>query len=127
MYPDADTRAKFKYPLGGLMQLQHIVTHDQLLHPTMLDATGEECIIVIKNGAATGLKFGRTTGIESFLREYKGDAIHSTSREIAVYPRGLWADFTDVTYVSAYAFLEERIKKVFPHSYLFPTPNPNRA
>lgn len=29
----------------------------------------------------------------------------------------------DVTYVSAYASLKECIKKVFPHSYLFPIRN----
>ena len=86
MYPDPKTRAKFKYPSGGLMQLRHIVTYDELRHPTMLDANGEVCLIVIKNGATTGVTLGRATSIESFVREYKDYAIHSTSREIAVYP-----------------------------------------
>ena len=158
MYPHAETRAKFKYPPGGLMQLRDIVTYDELRHPTMLDANGEECLIVVKNGATTGVTLGRATGIESFVREYKDYAIHSTSRQIAVYPYsnkdGAFSapgdsgsvvgdanhrivgmltggagqtDSTDVTYVSAYASLNERIKQAFPHSYLFPIRNPTQA
>jgi len=158
MYPHAETRARFKYPSSGLMQLQKIVTYEELRHPTMLDANGEECLIVAKNGAATGFTLGRATGIESFVREYKDYAIHSTSREIAVYPysnkdgafsapgdsgsvvgdanygivgmltggAGL-TDSTDVTYVSAYVFLNEGIKQAFPNSYLFPSRNPTHA
>jgi hypothetical protein len=38
MHPLALTRAKFKYPPGGLTQLRNIVTYDELRHPTMLDA-----------------------------------------------------------------------------------------
>ncbi|KDQ61043.1 hypothetical protein JAAARDRAFT_709558 [Jaapia argillacea MUCL 33604] len=154
MYPDAETRTNFKYPRGGLMQLRKIVTHDELRRPTMLDANGEDCIIVVKNGSTTGATLGRVSGIESFVREYKDYAIHSTSREIAVYAYsnkdGAFSapgdsgsvvgdanysivgmliggagqkDSTDVTYVSAYAFLDERIKKAFPNSYLFPIRN----
>jgi len=52
----------------------------------MLDANGGECIIVVKNGATTSATLGRATGIESFVREYKDYAIHTTSMEIAVYP-----------------------------------------
>jgi hypothetical protein len=118
----------------------------------MLDTNGEECFIVVKNGATTGVTLGRMTCIESFVREYKDYTIHSTSREIPVYSysnkdRAFSApgdsgsvvgdansrivgmltggagldDDTDVTYVSAYASLNECIKKAFPHSYLFPT------
>src|ERR1700722_2351321 len=86
MYPDAKTRAKFKYPSSGLMQLRSIVTYDELRRPTMLDANGETCLIVVKNGATTGVTLGCATGIESFVQEYKDHTIHSTSREIAVYP-----------------------------------------
>ena len=46
MYPDAKTRAKFKYPSSGLMQLRSIVTYDELRRPTMLDANGEACLLV---------------------------------------------------------------------------------
>ena len=86
MYPDAETRANFKYPFRGLMQLRGFVDSDGLRHPTMRDANGEECLIVVKNGASTGATLGRATGIESFVREYKDHGIHSTSMAIAVYP-----------------------------------------
>jgi len=154
MCPDAETCANFKYPLDGLMQLQDFVKDGELCRLTMLDENGEDCLIVIKNGTATGVTFGRASGIESFVREYKDYAIHSTSVEIAIYPYnykdGAFSapgdsgsvvsdvnghiigmliggagktDSTDVTYVSAYHFLDERIKKAFPNSHLFPIPN----
>ncbi|KAF8342912.1 uncharacterized protein EI90DRAFT_804213 [Cantharellus anzutake] len=154
MYPHAETRADFKYPRGGLMQLRDFVKDGELRHPTMLDANGEHCFIVVKNGATTAVTLGRATGIESFVREYKDYAIHSTSMEIAVYSYshkdgafsasgdsgsvvgdansrivGMltggagWNNSTDVTYVSPYYFLDERIKKAFPNSYLYPIPD----
>jgi len=33
-------------------------------------------------------------------------------------------DSTDITYVTPYYFLNERIKKAFPNSYLYPITNP---
>lgn len=75
-----------KYPLDGLLQLRDIVKEDELRHPTMLDANNEECLIVVKNGNATGATIGRATGIESFVREYNDHGIHLTSMELAIYP-----------------------------------------
>jgi hypothetical protein len=83
MYPHAETRAK--YPFDGLLQLQDFVKDGELCYSTTLDANGEECLIVVKNGAGTGLTLGRASSIESFVREYKNHAIHSTSMEIAIY------------------------------------------
>ena len=68
------------------MLFRSFVKDGELRCPTMLDANGEKCFIVVKNGAATGVTLGRATGIESFVREYKDYAIHSTSMEIAIYP-----------------------------------------
>lgn len=158
MYPHVETCTNFKYPRDGLMQLRDFVKDGELRHPTMLDANGEQCLIVVKNGAATGVTLGRATGIESFVREYKDYAIYSTSMEIAVYPYshkdGAFSargdsgsvvgdansrivgmltggagqtDSTDVTYVSPYYFLDGRIKKAFPNSYLYSIPNPTQA
>src|SRR5438552_18874869 len=86
MYPHAETRTNFKYPRGGLMQLRDFVKDGELRRPTMLDANGEECLIVVKNGATTGVTLGRATGIESFVRNYNEYGIHSTSMEIDIYP-----------------------------------------
>jgi hypothetical protein len=85
MHPHAETRTNFKYPPGGLIQLRDFVKYDELCHPTMLDANGEECLMVIKNGTTTGLTVGRATGIKSFVRQYKDYEIDSTSMEVAVH------------------------------------------
>ncbi|KAI1781865.1 hypothetical protein LXA43DRAFT_977865 [Ganoderma leucocontextum] len=121
-------RAKFKYPRGGLMQLRDIVTYDKLGQSTMLDTNGEECLIVVKNGATTSVTLGRATSIESFVRD-PINAIHSTSREFAVYPYSnmdgaFSAPGDSAGSVVAYAFLNERIKQAFPHSQGRPLPDP---
>ena len=64
MHLNAGQRSKFKY-LSGSFAIR---------------------LLVVKNGATAGVTLGRATGIESFVREYKGYAIHLRSREIAVYP-----------------------------------------
>lgn len=151
MHPHAESRTSFEYPFEGLLQLRDVVKEDELRHPTMLDANGEECLIVVKNSNTTGVTFGRATGIESFVREYDAHGIRSTSMELAIYPYSYKdgafsapgdsgsviadaksrivgiltggtgkADCTDVTYASPYYWIEERIKKAFPDSYLYP-------
>lgn len=157
MYPD-ETNTKFKHPPHGLMQLQGFFKEDELCHPTTLDANRELSLIVVKNGGATGVTLGRATSIKSFVREYKNDAIYSTSMMIAIYSYSYedgafsapgdsgsvvagtdgrivgmltggagQSNYTDVTYVSAYHTLDERIKKAFPSYHLFPIRNPTPA
>lgn len=82
---DPAARNSFEYPFDRLLQLQDVVKEDELRHPTMLDANDEECIIVVKNGNATGVTIGRASGIESFVREYDGNDIRSTSIQLAIY------------------------------------------
>ncbi|KZP05506.1 hypothetical protein FIBSPDRAFT_967210 [Athelia psychrophila] len=150
MHPHPEGRSSFKYPVGGLLQVKGIVKENEIRQPTSLDANGEECLIVIKNGMKTGVTIGRGTGIESFVREYDND-IKLTSTEIAIHTYnhnagafsgdgdsgsivvdglgrivGLLtggtgsAVSTDVTYVTPYFWVEEKIKKAFPGSYLYP-------
>ncbi|KAF8591707.1 hypothetical protein K439DRAFT_1610995 [Ramaria rubella] len=78
----------FKYPFDRLFQLQDILKENELRHPTMLDANGEECLLVIKSSNSTGVTIGRGTGIMSFVREYFEDATLKTSMEVAIYPYG---------------------------------------
>ncbi|KAI0066814.1 hypothetical protein BV25DRAFT_1905334 [Artomyces pyxidatus] len=134
MYPHSETRANFKYPPGGLMQLRNIVTYDDLRRPTMLDANGEECIIVVKNGAATGVTLGRATGIEEtavYPYSHKDGAFSAPGDSGSVVGDANYgvvgmliggaghADFTDVTY--------EGIKQALPNPYLFPIRDPTQA
>ena len=86
MHPHPEGRSSFKYPVGGLLQVKGIVKEEEIRQPTLLDANGEECLIVIKHGKSTGVTIGRGTGIESFVREYHDYGIKSTSMEIAIYP-----------------------------------------
>ena len=51
MYPHAESRANFKYPRGGLMQLRDFIKDGELGRSTMLDANGEHYLIVVKNVA----------------------------------------------------------------------------
>jgi hypothetical protein len=86
MHPHVESHEPLKYPRGGLLQLRDVVKEDELRHPTMLDANGEERLIVVKNGNTTGVTIGFATGIESFVREYDNYAIGSTFMAIAIYP-----------------------------------------
>ncbi|KAH7890239.1 hypothetical protein F5I97DRAFT_1933636 [Phlebopus sp. FC_14] len=148
MHPRPESRATFKYPLGGLMQLKDIVKESELRNPTMRDANGEPCLPVVKNGNTT---LGRATGIESFVREYLDYGIRTTSMGIAIYPYSYrdgafsapgdsgsviadangrivgiltggsgQTDSTDVTYATPYYWVDARVKTVFPNAYLFP-------
>ncbi|KAI9438817.1 hypothetical protein H4582DRAFT_2146717 [Lactarius indigo] len=65
-----------------------VVEENELRHPTMLDANGEKCLIVVKSGNSTGVTLGRATGIMSFVREYFEDGTHKTSMELPIYPYG---------------------------------------
>lgn len=48
MCTQAESRTSFKYPRGGLLQLQDAPKQDDLHHPTILGTNGEECLTVIK-------------------------------------------------------------------------------
>ena len=133
------------------MKVKGVVKEDEIRKPKQLDANGEECLIVIKNGKTTGATIGRGTGIESFVREYDHYGIKRTSMEIAIYPYshkdgafsaggdsgsivvdgqgyivgmltgGTGAtESTDVTYLTPYFWLDERVKQAFPNSHLYP-------
>ena len=86
MYPHPQTREIFEYPLDRLLKLQDILKEDEMRHPDMLDRDGERCLLVIKNGAATGLTIGQATGIFSYVREYFTDGTNQTSIEWAILP-----------------------------------------
>jgi hypothetical protein len=133
------------------LKVKGVVKEDEIRKPKQLDANGEECLIVIKNGKTTGATIGRGTGIESFVREYDHYGIKRTSMEIAIYPYshkdgafsaggdsgsivvdgqgyivgmltgGTGAtESTDVTYLTPYFWLDERVKQAFPNSHLYP-------
>ncbi|GJJ08867.1 hypothetical protein Clacol_003087 [Clathrus columnatus] len=151
IYPHALTQANFEYPKDHLMQLRDFVKYHEF---SMLDASGDPCFIVIKNGATTGVTLGRISELESFVRQYNDYGIDMMSTEVAVHPyshndsafsaggdsgsvvvdanhriigmitggANTQTESTDITYVTAYSILNERIKEAFPHSHLYPIP-----
>lgn len=86
MYPRIDAAPSFKYPEGGLLQFRDTISKDLMHKPDMLDENGEPCLLVIKNGIATGVTIGRATGIFSYVREYFLNNTHQTSMEWAIVP-----------------------------------------
>ncbi|KAH8115251.1 hypothetical protein DFH11DRAFT_1688466 [Phellopilus nigrolimitatus] len=129
MHPHPEGHSSFNYPIGGLLQVKGIVEEEEIRQPKSLDANGEECLILIKNGRSTGVTIGRGTGIESF----------STSMEIAIYPYshkdgafsapgdsgsivvdGLGRIVGLLTGGSGKTDSTDKIKKAFPNSYLYP-------
>ena len=67
------TSFEFKYPVDCLFTLQDVVEEDELRRPTMLDANGERCLLVIKNGNCTGVTIGRATGPGIFRERHSRD------------------------------------------------------
>lgn len=86
MYPRTDAGSTFKYPDDRLHRLRGIIPEDLMHKPDMLDHDGEPCLLVIKNGSASGTTIGRATGIFSFTRAYFNDTSPQTSMEWAILP-----------------------------------------
>ena len=86
MKPNPAAPVSFKYQYGKLLPLQGVMEEDELCCPKLLDAHGERCLIVIKNGRTTDVTIGRATGAKSFVRECFPDGTQLTSIEWAILP-----------------------------------------
>jgi hypothetical protein len=86
MFPQPVDQTNYKYPEDGLLQAYDIVQDKEFRNPQHLDVYGEQCLLVVKNGSATGTTVGRVNGLESFTRLYTDYGINHTSIEIAVLP-----------------------------------------
>ena len=99
MYPNALDQKGYRYPRDSLLQAYDFVKDDEIRNPKNLEANGEQCLFVVKNGRTTGTTVGRSNGLESFTRSYPDYGIVLTSLEIAVLPyskkRGKFSDAGD--------------------------------
>lgn len=86
MFPSERGRSVDKYPLDRLVALTRILSEHELRHPTSVDENGAPCMVVLKDGAATGLTIGRASGIMSFVREYADDETYRTFKAWAILP-----------------------------------------
>ena len=151
MHPHSKGQSEFKYPVGGLLQVKGVVKEAELRSPKQLDANGEPCLLVIKNGRTSGVSIGRVTGIELVIREYGEYDLKRTSLEVAVCPYNhkskafssagdsgsivvdgegrligmltggsCTTESADLTYITPYFWLQERVKKAFPGCFLYP-------
>ncbi|KAF8552333.1 hypothetical protein OG21DRAFT_1535374 [Imleria badia] len=81
-YPHADADWKFRFPDDRLLPLTGTISDDLMRHPDMWDLDGELCLLVVKNGNATGTTIGRANGVFSIVRDYFNDpSINQTSME----------------------------------------------
>ncbi|KAH7887130.1 hypothetical protein F5I97DRAFT_1936641 [Phlebopus sp. FC_14] len=86
MHPHLEGRSNFEYPIGGRLQVKSVLKEADIRNPKQLDANGEECLLVVKNGKTTKVTIGRGTGTGSFIREYDQCGIKRTSTGVAIYP-----------------------------------------
>ncbi|PWW71674.1 hypothetical protein C7212DRAFT_287856 [Tuber magnatum] len=68
LHPTSTT--SFKFPRSRLIKLQDEVPESALINPPMLDANGDPCLVVFKNGATTGTTIGRANNVSSYSRNY---------------------------------------------------------
>ncbi|KAF8158037.1 hypothetical protein B0H34DRAFT_749405 [Crassisporium funariophilum] len=149
MCPRDDGQPTFKYPSDRLLALHDMIPEEHMREPDTLDQDKETCLIVIKDGSATGVTIGRATGMFSFVR---ADLSSQGSKEWAIYNYnykslvfsgpgdsgsiivdglgrigGLLTgsagkkDSPDVTYATPMWWLWPRIKQRFPDADLYPT------
>ncbi|KIJ15135.1 hypothetical protein PAXINDRAFT_99664 [Paxillus involutus ATCC 200175] len=81
-----DAAPSFEYPDDRLLPLWDLISEDLMRKPDMLDHDGESCLLVIKNGNATGVTIGRATGIFSYVCKYFSNNTHQISMEWAILP-----------------------------------------
>ncbi|KDQ61797.1 hypothetical protein JAAARDRAFT_522724 [Jaapia argillacea MUCL 33604] len=85
-YPRGDDDWEFKYPGRRLLPLRGTITDHLMRNPDMWDSDSEPCLLVVKNGNATGTTIGRANGVFSIVRDYFHDlSINQTSMEWAIF------------------------------------------
>ncbi|KAI0648691.1 hypothetical protein C8Q79DRAFT_924166 [Trametes meyenii] len=88
IFPHPEDQVDYTYLQDGLLQAFGVVQAHEIYNPQHLDANGEKCLLVVKNGLTTGTTIGRVTRMQSFTRVYNEYGIEETSIEIAVLPYG---------------------------------------
>ncbi|KZS87133.1 hypothetical protein SISNIDRAFT_322227 [Sistotremastrum niveocremeum HHB9708] len=103
LFPHPQDRKSYKYPQDGLLQAFNFLRADELNNPHHLDAHGNKCILVVKNGLGTGTTIGALNGLESFTYSRSSAGSTSTSNvapsrkalEFAVLPHDNTRTFSE--------------------------------
>ncbi|KAL5514043.1 hypothetical protein ACEPAG_2804 [Sanghuangporus baumii] len=81
-FPRGDAGWKFRFPDDRLLRLMGTISDDLMRHPDMWDSDGKLCLLVVKNGSATGTTIGRANSVFSIVRDYFNDVtVNQTSME----------------------------------------------
>lgn len=83
--PHVRNTHKFTFPANGLLHLSGFISLQEMYNPVTLDAAGEECFIVGKRGATTGLTWGSPSELESTVRKCLPNGGEFVSYEWAVH------------------------------------------
>ncbi|TFK55382.1 hypothetical protein OE88DRAFT_1709888 [Heliocybe sulcata] len=84
-FPRGDAGWKFRYPRNRLLPLEGSISDGVMRAPDMWDLDGNPCLLVVKNGSATGTTIGRANGVFSIVRDYFPDiSAKQTSMEWAI-------------------------------------------
>ncbi|KAI6118380.1 hypothetical protein F5141DRAFT_1187254 [Pisolithus sp. B1] len=150
MHPHPEGRSSYQYPLDNLLQVKGVVPEEEIRNPKQLDGNEEFLPVVkngkttgVTIGRGTGIEsfvrqydnYGvKRTSMEIAVYPYSyrdgafsapGDSgsivVDGQGRIIGLLTGGTGtSDSTDVTYLTPYFWLDERVKEVFPNSYLYP-------
>lgn len=85
VYQHPSSPTSFKFPADRLVKLQGQVPESALSKPPMLDAAGESCFVVFKNGPTTDTTIGKANNVSSYTRTYFASQ-YVESREWPVIP-----------------------------------------
>ncbi|KAH9040077.1 hypothetical protein EDB85DRAFT_1926909 [Lactarius pseudohatsudake] len=89
VYLNPTSSTSFKFPASDrIVTLKGQVPENALFKPPMLDAKGDQCLVVFKNGAKTGTTIGRANNVSSYTRTYFAGQ-YQESREWPVVPSSL--------------------------------------
>ncbi|KAG8892127.1 hypothetical protein FRB99_002936, partial [Tulasnella sp. 403] len=85
VYSNPTSPPSFKFPADRIVTLQGQVPESDFAKPPMLDANGDQCLVVFKNGAKAGTTIGRANNVSSYTRRYFAGK-YQESREWPVIP-----------------------------------------
>jgi hypothetical protein len=157
MFPNYDDRANYKVHIDSLLPTWGVVTADEITQQVHRDANNRPCLLVVKNGGATGTTIGRANGLVSVKRTFaEYGIVEQDSLEIAIISYGKDRPYgkhhgrfsdkgdsgaivltrdgnilgmlnsrrgsteeTDVTYVTPFWWLLQRIKAKYPNAHLY--------
>ncbi|EPE03597.1 hypothetical protein F503_01855 [Ophiostoma piceae UAMH 11346] len=83
--PHLRNEHKFEFPQNGLLRISGVIPLAEIRRPTMYDKDGENCLLVGKRGAVSGLTWGSPLELESTVRNCLPNGSTFISNEWAIH------------------------------------------